>query len=47
MTALTARLTTLLKKPGKQIPRGLKPARDDKNNELTGAPKGAPLQNTG
>jgi hypothetical protein len=28
----------------KQIPRGLKPARDDKNKELNGAPEGAPLQ---
>jgi len=30
----------------KQIPRGLKPARDDKNQgTYLGAPKGAPLQN--
>jgi hypothetical protein len=34
----------LLKKSEKQIPLGLKPARDDKNKELNGAPKGAPLQ---
>jgi hypothetical protein len=42
----SARLKRLLKKSGKQIPRGLKPARDDKNKELIGAPKVAPLQNT-
>jgi hypothetical protein len=35
----------LLKKSEKQIPRGLKPARDDKNKKLNGAPKGAPLRN--
>jgi hypothetical protein len=29
-----------------QIPRRLKSARDAKNKELDGAPKGAPLQNT-
>jgi hypothetical protein len=40
-----ARLKKLLKKSEKQIPRGLKPARDDKNKGLNGAPKGAPLQN--
>src|ERR1017187_5579392 len=40
-----ARLQRLLKKSEPQIPRGLKPARDDKNKELNGAPKGAPLQN--
>jgi hypothetical protein len=44
----------LLKESKQQIPRGLKPARDDNNKELNGAPfgrlrassKGAPLQNT-
>jgi hypothetical protein len=41
-----ARLHRLLKKSEPQIPRGLKPARDDKNKELNGAPKGAPFQNT-
>ena len=48
------RLHRLLKESEQQIPRGLKPARDDKNKELNGAPfgwlragsKGAPLQNT-
>jgi hypothetical protein len=39
-------LQGLLKKSEKQIPRGLKPARDDKKKELNGAPKGVPLQNT-
>jgi len=32
------------KKPEQQIPRGLKPARDDKNKGLYGAAKAAPLQ---
>jgi hypothetical protein len=40
----TARLNRLLKKSEKQIPRGLKPPRDDKNKGLNGAPEGAPLQ---
>jgi hypothetical protein len=40
------RLNRLLKKSKKQIPRGLKPTRDDKHKELNGAPKGAPLSNT-
>jgi hypothetical protein len=42
-----ARLHRLRKKPEKQVPRELKPARDDKNKELSNAPKGAPLQDTG
>jgi hypothetical protein len=41
-----ARLQRLLKKSEPQIPRGLKPARDDKNKELNGAPKGTPFQST-
>src|ERR1035437_4873517 len=34
------RLNRLLKKSQEQIPRGLKPARDDKNKKLGGAPFG-------
>ena len=33
----------LLKRVQRQVPRGLKPARDDKNKELSGALKGAPF----
>src|SRR5271157_2397513 len=42
--SFAARLKRLLKKSEKQIPRGLKPARDDKNKGLNGAPEGAPFQ---
>jgi HlyD family secretion protein len=38
------RLHRLLKKSGKQIPRGLKPARDDKNKELSGTAEAVPFQ---
>ena len=38
------RASRLLGKSEKQIPRGLKPARDDKNKRLNGASKDAPLQ---
>jgi hypothetical protein len=34
---LTQRLNRLLRKSGKQIPRGLKPARDDKNKKSLAA----------
>src|SRR5271157_2950472 len=37
---LSARLKRLRKKSEKQIPRGLKPARDDKNKQLRRWPKG-------
>jgi hypothetical protein len=37
---VTARLKRLPRKSEKQVPRGLKPARDDKNKELRGAPFG-------
>src|SRR5664279_5608952 len=38
------RLHRLLKKSGKQIPRGLTPARDDKNKELSGTAEAVPFQ---
>ena len=38
------RARRLLKKSEKQIPRGLKPARDDKDKRLNGASNDAPLQ---
>jgi hypothetical protein len=37
MVCIRARLQRLLKKSEKQIPRGLKSARDDKNKELATA----------
>jgi hypothetical protein len=37
----------LLKRSEKQIPHGLKSARNDKNKDLNGAAKAAPLQNLG
>src|ERR1039458_6324934 len=39
-----ARLNRLLKKSEKQIPRGLKPARDDKNKRLSGTAEAVPFQ---
>ncbi len=39
---VTARLTRLLKKSEPQIPRGLKPARDDKNKQLIGTTEVVP-----
>jgi hypothetical protein len=52
---VAARLKRLPRKSEKQVPRGLKPARDDKNKELRGAPfgrlrassEGVLFQNTG
>jgi hypothetical protein len=38
------RFSRLLKKSGKQIPRGLKPARDDKNKSLSGTAEAVPFQ---
>jgi hypothetical protein len=40
--AVAARLNRLRKESEKQIPRGLKPARDDKNKRLVGMTKVMP-----
>jgi hypothetical protein len=39
------RLKLAVKKVGKQIPRGLKAARNDKNNDLYGTAEAVPFQN--
>jgi|SRR5271165_1537263 len=44
--ALSARLKRLRRKSEKQIPRGLKPARNDKNKRLICWPKGQHYHNT-